>query len=213
MKTSIILVAAFLMATNTFAQSDKYADAMKSNIALLDNIHTSQNGLEIANKFTRIGDAEKTQWLPYYYASYATVTQGLAEQDPSKKDEFASKAGDLIKKAETILGKENSETATLKAMIATLEMTVDPQSRFMTYGSIIEENLQKAQQLDSTNPRPLLVIGQNTFYTPETFGGGKDAAKPFFVKTKQKFESFKPDTDLSPTWGKSNLDFFLNQYK
>lgn len=213
MKTTIILVAAFLLVTNTFAQSEKYVDAMKSNIAQIDNIRASQNGLELTNKFTRIGDAEKTQWLPYYYASYATVTQGMMEKDVSKKDELAARSTDLLKKAETILGKENSETATLKAMIATLEMTVDPQSRYMKYSAITKENLQKAQDLDSTNPRPLMIIAQNTFYTPAAFGGGKDAAKPFFEKAKQKFESFKPETDLSPNWGKPSLDYFLNQYK
>lgn len=213
MKTSIILVAAFLLATSTFAQSDKYVAAMKSNIAQLDNIRAVKNGLEIANQFTRIGDAEKTQWLPYYYAAYATITQGMVEADLSKKDELASKADDLIKKAETLAGKENSETATLKAMLATLEMTVDTQTRFMTYSSVIEENLQKAQSLDSTNPRPFIIIGQNTFYTPEAFGGGKNAAKPFFEKAKLKFESFKPETELSPNWGKSSLNYFLNQYK
>lgn len=212
MKKSILLLPIIFLASYSFAQSGKYVDAMKTNISQLDSIMVKNNGLAIANNFARIGDAEKTQWLPYYYAAYATVMQGLLDQDVSKKDDLADKATELLKKSEAILGKENSETATVKSMIATLQMTVDPQSRYMTYGTVIVENIQKAQSLDSTNPRPLLLLAQNTFYTPEAFGGGKDAAKDLFEKAKVKFESFKPETELSPSWGKSSLDYFLSQY-
>ncbi len=46
----------------------------------------------MANNFTRIADAEKTQWLPYYYAAYCYTMDALREQDVSKKDAIADKA-------------------------------------------------------------------------------------------------------------------------
>lgn len=213
MKKSILLLAVIFLASYSFAQSDKYVAAMKTNINQIDSIMAKQNGAAIANNFLRIGEAEKTQWLPYYYAAYVIVSQGLRDQDVNKKDGMAQNAKDALKKAEDILGKENSEIATIKSMIATLEMTVDPQSRYMTYGPIIEENIKKAESLDPTNPRPILVQAQNLFYTPEAFGGGKDAAKKLFDDAKLKFDSFKPESELSPMWGKGNLDYFLAQYK
>ena len=213
MKKLFLLAVIVCLANITFAQSDKYVSAMKANIALLDSIMTKGNGTELANNFERIADAEKTQWLPYYYAAYCIITQAYTEQDNSKKDAIADKAKQLIDKAEAILGKENSETNVIKSMIATAHMTVDPQNRYMTYGPQITEYLEKSKSLDSTNPRPVLVQAENTFYTPEQFGGGKDAAKVFFDKAKTLDENFKPETEIAPNWGKQAIQYFLSQYK
>lgn len=213
MKKSILLLGAITLASIAFAQSGKYESAMKANISQLDSIHVNNNAGTLANSFIRIGNAEKTKWLPYYYAAYCTALQALTEKDNSKKDALADKATTLITKADSILGKENSETAVIKSLIATAHMTVDPQSRYMAYAAEISGNLQKATALDSTNPRPILVKAQNTFYTPEAYGGGKQAAKELFNKTKILFDNFKPESEISPMWGKTSLDYFLSQYK
>ncbi len=213
MKKVFLLAAIICFASSIFAQSDKYKDAMKTNIALLDSIRGNGNGIELANKFERIGDAEKTQWLPYYYAAYSTITQAYAEKDNSKKDAMADKAQQLLDKAETINGKENSETGVIKSMIATTHMTIDPQSRYMTYGPAITAALDKSKSLDPTNPRPVLIEAENTFFTPEAYGGGKDAAKKLLDQAKTLNDNFKPETDLSPNWGKTAINYFLSQYK
>lgn len=212
MKKLSLIALAISLASASFAQSDKYVSAMKGNIAQIDSASMGK-GTELANNFERIGDAEKTQWLPYYYAAYCTIIQGMVEQDASKKDAIADKAKGFIDKAEAILGKENSETDVIKAMIATVYMTVDPQSRYMTYGPQIKELTEKSKSLDSTNPRPLLLQAENTFYTPEAYGGGKDVAKPLFDKASALNEAFKPETEISPNWGGSAIKYFLSQYK
>ncbi len=213
MKKTILISAFICCASITFAQSSKYETAMKSNISQLDSIRVNNNAQDLANSFIRIADAEKTQWLPYYYASYCTVEQAMIENDNSKKDALADKATELLTKAENILGKENSEIDVIKSMIATVHMTVDPQSRYMTYMPDINENIKKAESLDSTNPRPYLLEAENKFYTPEQFGGGKDAAKEYFDKANTLYQNFKPETDLSPSWGEPALQYFLSQYK
>lgn len=120
-----------------FAQSEKYTAAMKANIALFDSMMGKGNGIELANNSERIGGAEKSQWLPFYYSAYCTITQAYIEKDKSKKDAIADKAQQLLDKAESIYGKENSEIDVIKSMIATAHVTVDPQSRYMTYGPAI----------------------------------------------------------------------------
>ena len=73
---SIILSAFTLCTLTVAAQPDKYVEAMKKNLAQLDAGKTSADFQAAANAFERIGDAEKTQWLPYYYAGLALTRSG-----------------------------------------------------------------------------------------------------------------------------------------
>ncbi|HEV8080975.1 MAG TPA: hypothetical protein VGP43_09695 [Chitinophagaceae bacterium] len=209
MKKTILSALIICFCITTFAQSDKYASVMKKNISMLDSAMQKGNAKELANNFERIGDAEKLQWLPYYYAAYANILSTYTGKDKSKVDAIADKAEELIIKAEGLAGKENSETAVIKSMIASAHMMVDPQSRFMQYGAASSENMQRAQELDPENPRAVYLEAQAKFYTPAAFGGGKSVAKPLFEKALKMFVTFKPASELHPTWGKDAAEYFL----
>ena len=209
MKKIILSAVVFCFSLATYAQSDKYAPAMKKNIAMLDSAMQKGNAKELANNFERIADAEKNQWLPYYYAAYSQVLTTYTEKDKSKIDPIADKAEELITKAEAIAGNENSEIAVIKSMIASAHLMVDPQSRYMQYGAISASNIEKAKALDPSNPRPVYLDAQAKLYTPEAFGGGKSVAKPVFEKALAMFDTFKPASELHPSWGKSAAQYFL----
>jgi nicotinamide mononucleotide adenylyltransferase len=209
MKRTILSTLIICFCIAAFAQSDKYAAAMKKNISMLDSVMQKGNMKELANNFERIAEAEKTQWLPYYYAAYCNVMNAFMEKDKSKVDAIADKAEELISKAEANAGKENSEIAVIKSMIASAHMMVDPQSRFMQYGAASVSNIEKAKALDPKNPRPVYLEGQAKIYTPEAFGGGKAVAKPILEKALAMFDTFKPETELHPAWGKSATEYFL----
>ena len=193
------------------AQSEKYQAAMKQNIDELETAMQKGTMPDLANNFERIAEAEKTQWLPYYYAAYCTVMNAFMEQDKDKTDGIADKAEQLIKKAEELAGGENSETCVIKSMIASAHMMVDPQSRYMQYGQVSSLNITKAKTLDPNNPRPVYLEGQSKFYTPEQFGGGKAPAKELFIHALEMFDKFKPASDLHPSWGRSTTNYFLAQ--
>jgi len=201
----------FISTHMLFAQSEKYTAAMKKNIMLLDSAISKGNLPEIANNFERIGDAEKTQWLPYYYASYATVMSAFTTGDKTKVDALADKADVLLNKAEGLAPAPNSEIFVIKSMIASAHMMVDPQTRWMQYGQAASENITKAKELDPTNPRPVYLEGQSKFYTPESFGGGKAPAKELFDKAIIMFDAFKPANELYPVWGKATTLYFLSK--
>lgn len=209
MKKTILSVLIISFCITAFAQSDRYAPSMKKNIAMLDSAMQKGNAKELANNFERIADAEKTQWLPYYYAAYSQILSTYIEKDKTKIDPIADKAEELITKAEAIAGKENSEIAVIKSMIASAHMMVDPQSRYMKYGAASASNIEKAKALDLTNPRPVYLEAQAKLYTPEAFGGGKAVAKPLFEKALAMFDTFKPANELHPAWGKSAAQYFL----
>lgn len=192
-----------------FAQSEKYNAAMKKNLAAMDtSFKNPADLLTLSNNFERIAVAEKTQWLPYYYAAFCQVNYGFMLQDKEKVDGFADRAAMLIAQADSI-SPNNSEIYCIKSMIATCHMLVNPQQRWQQYGTESSSNLQVAIKLDPSNPRPYYLQGQTLVNTPEQFGGGCKTAKPVLEKAMEKYGSFKPATDISPDWGKQQVEAVL----
>jgi hypothetical protein len=192
-----------------FAQSENYTGAMKKNLAAMEtSFKNPADLLALANNFERIAVAEKTQWLPYYYAALCQVIYGLTLQDNDKMDGLADRATGFITKADSI-SPNNSEISCIKSMIATCHMLVNPQQRWQQYGPESSSNLEIAIKLDSTNPRPYYLQGQGLVNTPEQFGGGCKTAKPVLETAIEKYGSFKPATDMSPDWGKKQVDDIL----
>jgi hypothetical protein len=189
----------FIMFGTTFAfsQSDKYTAAMEKTFQLFDSAKTTAQLLSVANTFERIGDAEKTQWLPYYYAGLALSTAGW--NDPKMdKDANSTRINTLCDKAEAL--DKNSEIYVLRNMSATQQMMVDPQTRWQTYGMQAGKDLEIATKLNPDNPRIYFLKGESALNTPVAFGGGKDKAKPFFEKAIALYKVDKPKP-LWPNWG------------
>jgi len=205
MKKFLLLALTALLLQPVFSQSEKYTGAMKKNIAEIDSAfrHNEMARLnDIAATFERIGDAEKTQWLPYYYAAYCQVTLAFIKNEVANNDVVADKVDQLIAKADA-LEKNNSELSLLKAMNTSLRMLVNPMQRWMQYGQKIQEYTQASMTQDPTNPRPHYFSGMSLKNTPEQFGGGCGTAKPILDKALELFASFKPASDLHPAWGKA----------
>lgn len=204
MKKFFAFMVVVLATLSSFSQSEKYVAAMKKNLVQMDTAFKNGNIDEIAaiaGSFERIGDAEKTQWLPYYYSAYCQIMYAFIKNDPAQNDDFADKADVSLAKAEA-LEKNNSELSLLKAMSASIRMLVDPMSRYMEYGAKIQGYSSDALKQDPTNPRPYWFNGVSLKNTPEQFGGGCGAAKPQLEKAVQLFSTFKTPTDLHPNWGK-----------
>lgn len=205
MKKMILLALTAMLLQPVFSQSEKFTAAMKKNIAEIDSAFIKNEVPrlnDIAATFERIGDAEKTQWLPYYYAAYCQVTVAFIKNEVANNDVVADKVDQLIAKAEALETK-NSELSLLKAMNTSLRMLVNPMQRYMQYGQKIQEYTQDAMSQDPSNPRPLYFSGVSLKNTPEQFGGGCGTAKPVLDKALELFASFKPKTELHPNWGKA----------
>lgn len=221
MKKILFAWLASLVVATGFAQSDKYVKAMEQKLAGFDTVRSSETLQDLANGFERIGEAEKNQWLPYYYAALSTVNLGFNSAMPNGQfggnntatiDPIADKAEKLLSKAEE-LSKDNSEIYIVKKMIASLRMVADVMNRYMTYGPVAEEALQKAKNLNPENPRVYVLEGIDKFQTPEQFGGSKTEAKTLFEEALKKYESFKPESSIAPNWGKGIVAYYLSQIK
>lgn len=209
MKHLLITALTVLFGTIVNAQSEKFAAAMEKQLTLLDSAKTTRDFQAVANAFERIGDAEKNQWLPYYYAGLALTTAGWNDKNLDK-DANSTKVKELCAKAEAI--EKNAEICSIRNMAATQQMMVDPQSRWMSYGQEAGKALQEGMQLDPNNPRLYYLQGMSVFGTPPAFGGGKDKAKPIFEKALElyKVEKVKP---LYPHWGQPQTEQMIAQCK
>lgn len=220
MKKSIFILTVMFIASFSFAQmSEKFTKAMETNIARIDSAKTVQDWVDITAAFERIAEAEKTQWLPYYYVALGNVMSGTMSigdnmfgNNTDKTDPKADAAEKALNKAIS-LSKETSETWVIKKMIISLRMLGDVMSRAMTAMTEATAALDNAKKLDANNPRIYILEAQDKYFTPEQYGGSKDEAKVLFEKAQKLFETFKPESTIHPNWGKGTTTYFLSLYK
>lgn len=223
----VLLAAAVVLSVAAQAQSDKYADAMQQNLSKFDSAKTSADFENIAAAFQRIGDAEKTQWLPYYWQGIALarigwmyfpdekgITAVKVDNLSQTVDDLAARIISAADKADALATNDTakSEILTLRNMAATQQMIVDPQSRYMSYGQQAADYLQKAIQLNPNNPRAVYLQAMSVYGTPEQYGGGKAAAKSLVQKAVDlgKAEQVKP---LYPHWSLEQSEQILATYQ
>lgn len=191
------------------AQSDKYTAAMQKNLALLDSAKTPEDFQAVSASFERIGNAEKTQWLPFYYAAFAQTIDGFVDPK-ADKDAIGNKALSLIEQSEAI--NKNAENYGIKYMAYMVQLMVNPMQRYQTFGAKGQQALAQGLALDSINPRLYYLKGNGILKTPAFAGGGPEKAKPFLEKAVALFNTEKP-LPLYPRWGKSEADKALELCK
>ena len=206
----LFLTALLIISAGAFSQTP-FEKAMTEKITKLEQTKTPEDFTALSNDFTRIGDKEKTQWLPYYYAAHASIEKGrnlMRTGNVSELDAIADEAQKNVDKASEI-SKDNPEILILQKMIHSLKMMVNPQARFMSEGMLAADALSKAEKIDPENPRISLLKAEDTYFTPEQFGGSKTKGLELFQKSLDQFKMYKPKTAMDPNWGKGEAEYFL----
>ncbi|MCU0467418.1 MAG: hypothetical protein MUF58_02370 [Arcicella sp.] len=206
--TFILFTCLTMFSIGTFAQQDEasYQTTMKDLMVKMDIAESVQSNLKVANDFNRVADIAVTQWHPFYYAAFCNVLAAFDIEDIAKVDPLCDKAAELLEKAEK-LSPKNSEIYCVKAMIALARIKVNVFQRGMEGLSDAQANLETAQELNPDNPRVYFLLGQQSYNTPEAFGGSKKDALNLFEKAQSLFEKQgdKKGT-LEVAWGlKSTL--------
>ena len=204
MKTSILILALILLSGVGFA-NEAYQKAMSQSIEKLFQAKTIPEYVEVANQFERISQIEKAEWLPLYYASYAYIIISFQEAENTKKDQYLDQAQKYLDQAMAIEPNE-SELYMLQGFLYPSRINIDPMARGMLYMGKMNESLDKALALNPDNPRVYYLRATMTYHMPEAYGGGAAKALPLFQTAAEKFQIFKPKTELSPNWGKEMND-------
>jgi len=200
MKKIILILGIIAITLPTFTQESKYLEAMKGNIESLDKASAPDEYVQCANRFERIATAEKSLWMPYYYASYSLVVMSFDEADGGKKDLILDRAQELLDKA-LELEPEESELHVLQAFLYPSRILVDPMGRGMMYMEKMFGSLERAKALNPENPRIYFLEGVNKANLPPSMGGGSDMAQPLLETAVAKFEAFNNKDPLWPHWG------------
>lgn len=197
---SITLISLALWNMQAMGQEDPYTSAMKSAIEMMEQASEPGELAESANRFERIATAEKSRWMPYYYASYSLVSMSYDESDGGQRDLILDRAQDLLDQALDLEPKE-SELHVLQAFLYPSRIIIDPMGRGMIYMEKIFASLGTAKALNPENPRSYFLEGINKLNLPPSFGGGADVAKPILEVALVKFEAFTNEDPLWPGWG------------
>jgi hypothetical protein len=208
---SIIVAFAFLGSAQ--AQGD-YKAILKQTFDAFDTTYFDfQNKADLGNKLVLIAKKFPAEWVTNYYAAYSRIQLSYMDPNTDKKDPYLDEADQYLSETIHLLGKETDETHVLSAMLANARMAVKPQSRWMKYGKIFEDQMDEAKKLNANNPRIYLQKGISKFYTPKPFGGGAKVAAPYFEKAQELFAK-ETDNDITvPYWGKPANKYFLSQLK
>ncbi len=210
MKKILLGLAFTALATLGFAQS-KFETAMQPKIAKIEQHLSLDDFQTLSNDFSRIGDAEKTQWLPYYYAAFSQIQKGrllMQENKTSDLDAIAAEAQKYLDKS-IALNPENAENYILQKMIHGMKMMVNPMERWQTEGTAAQKALSKAESLDADNPRVSVLKAEDLYFTPPQFGGSKEKGLEMFQNALKQFETYQSKSNLDPNWGKAEANYFL----
>jgi hypothetical protein len=216
-KKILILASAFMMYAAAHAQ-DPYTQQMQQQVNKLDNANTVKDYEQLASNFIRIGQIEKTKWLPYYYAAFCNAKAGWLKQDDQDNIEpFANKADEEIKQAQKLVDttnqkKELSEVYCVLSMINRARVFINPATYGSQYGPAASQYTRFAETANPDNAMSLYRNGWGKFSTPKLWGGDKTKAKELLEKAKQKLDG-TATSGIEPHWGKKEVDNLLNQLK
>ncbi|KQT24447.1 hypothetical protein ASG22_10605 [Chryseobacterium sp. Leaf405] len=215
MKKYLLSFALAFMSITAFAQAD-YEKAMKENIAKIETSKTPEEFSTLVNNFHRLIAKDENNWLPFYYAALANVQKGRALMREGKTEDLdfvASQVEKYIGAASHVAPTDNAEIHLVTKMMYSLRMMANPQQRYMTDGVKATEELKIAEKLDPNNPRIALIKAEDTYFTPEQYGGSKTKGIEQFKEALAKFNSYTPKSELEPNWGKAEAQYFINGAK
>jgi hypothetical protein len=208
MKTTILLAGILLsMVPLKAQQNEKFTGAMLVALEQSKTAQTLEDFQDLVNRFTRIAEAEKSEWTAWYYAAFYNLVINFQETAPDRKEQYISMAQQQIENGLKVKPEE-TEFLVVQVMSYYAEMAIDPTKGMTLFG---EANalLSQAKLINPDNPRIYLEEAEAIYHMPVEFGGGKEKALPLLLLAREKFDKFVPADQLSPAWGKDRCETLL----
>ena len=205
MKKTILSILILIFVSSNFSFADDFSDAVvkaKKDLYSASDKNDMNGLLKARGEFERTLQLKKNQWLVDYYLAYSDFLISytfMQSQDKDKIRKYTESSLDLLNKC-TDMKDDFSEAYILKMSVEGNRWMYEPDKMNDIIAKTAEAT-DKAKKLEPDNPRFHLVSGMGTFYTPEAFGGGVDAALPSFLKSYELFQTRKEKNETYPDWG------------
>jgi hypothetical protein len=203
MKKITLSVLFFAIALCARSQGE-YRNVMLQNIRALDTTTDAQKIKAIASTFSAIY-SHKKDWLPLYYECLAYTKLSSAYENIEERRTAIDKASQLLQS----LPENNDEVQVLRSFYAMKYLAID-RSEWQTYMPMINEGLSKAESINVNNPRIYYLQGLLKYNMPESMGGGQEEGVKLFQLSLQKFESYRTEDELAPSWGRKDVEKYLS---
>ena len=205
MKKTILSIAILLSALTGMSQSKEYAGAMGEALGQYANCKSVSDFQELGNRFGLIANAEKTEWLPYYYHANCYILMSFMEPtDAVKKDSYLDVAEKSIAKMIELAPKE-SEVYALQSMFYSARLVVNPMERGQKYGMLSGQAVGMALSLEPTNPRAKFIKLRNDMGSAQYFGKDPKEFCPQASELLATWDNYKVKSPLYPAWGKAQV--------
>lgn len=169
--------------------------------------------VEASNLFERIGNAEKNNWLPPFYAGYTLVLSSFEIKDEAKLKLTLDKANTFLTQAEKI-SPNNPEIIIAQALHNTAYINFDGQKYGMSMSQKNAQMYQKALELAPENPRVILAKAEWDMGSAQFFG---QSTEPYCKDVQRALQLFEIDEEnpvkFYPDWGKERAQKILEQCK
>lgn len=201
MKKSILTTAAVVfLSVMTFGSTSNFENMMKSKLEIVRAGDETTNFRNLGDDFAKIAKNNKNRFEPLYYSAYCFIISSWQISDADQKNKILGKAIKQINKAKE-LTTNNDELLVLEAFYYQAMIMINPVKYGQNNSKKAEELLRSAQAINKANPRAEFLRGQNLYYRPAQFGGGKEKALPLFEKAAELFKNQNTDNYLQAIWG------------
>ncbi len=203
---SVLVILIMLGLIGTAQSQSQYEAGMGQAFGLWSDAKP----IEASALFERIAQAEKDNWLPYYYAANTLITASFETKDATMINEILKKAAGFITKAQE-LSPDNSEIITLEGLLYTGYVAMDPMTYGMQYSNKIINLHARAIELDAENPRAQLNKIEYEMGSARFFGTELSTFCEAIESTKPLFENQESSIPFYPNYGVDRVSILLKQ--
>jgi len=205
----------FMMQKTETKASSRDADSILHNIqgkiynAFISDISKKTNTLqELKDQLTEIDKGKQNRTL-IYWRSYLQFYSTILYSQTGKKA-MAQEEVELGMELLNNVSNKSSEEFTLLARLESIALQFAGMN-IMSLSKSMNDNIQRALQLEKNNLRANFVYGSIDYYTPVSFGGGKKAEQ--YLLNAIKLPSQNDHGKYEPTWGKDEAyEMLINLY-
>jgi hypothetical protein len=211
MKTVTLIITAVIISATAFAGGIKYQKTMGQTLAGFAEAKTVEDYQELGNKFLRIAEAEKNEWLPYYYHAQCYILMSFDNGlKPEQKDEYLQVAQSSVDKLLELAPNE-SETYVMQGFLYTATLVVDPMTRGQKYSALSAQSVGRALGIEPENPRARYMQIANDMGTANFFGNDVGEICSRAQVLMDEWDDYKIKSRIHPQWGKSQLADVMKQ--